>query len=280
MSRLNSQSRAALRSLQKQPRNTKVLVVNDTGQPVRSLQQKKILPEYAELVSAGSSSLGQWGTFRLGVRHMPKEASFGLLHDDDLLLGGYQKVISRFSKTQRGPWVATSNIVELESLPRKIPVLKNPGSLGPFRSSAELAYHYSKSFLPFPGTFFHLPKKWILKSLDPSFEIFTDAVLLIHLADLVPVHFLPESIYAYRRHAGQESTGFHHRMEDCFLAFLEKKTKGTMWQEPTRLRLAQKIAGRFFQASWERGTFRHHEFKKKFPYFLMFRAVRNGSGSL
>ena len=28
---------------------------------------------------------------------MPKEASFGLLHDDDLLLGGYQKVISRFS---------------------------------------------------------------------------------------------------------------------------------------------------------------------------------------
>jgi len=202
-------------------------------------------------------------------------ASFGLLHDDDQLLPGYGETISRFGRRQKGFWVATSNIVEMETLPRRVPVRKEGGIVGPFRSSAELAHFYATSYLPFPGTFFHVPKKWILESLQTEFGAIADAVLLINLADRAPVHFLPGAIYACRRHPGQESTGFGHRLEDKFHGFLLQKTRRTPWARSTELQLQQRRAGRFFQASWERGTFRHHEFSTEFPRRLAFRAVRN-----
>lgn len=206
---------------------------------------------------------------------MGERTFFGLLHDDDKLLPEYGKTISRFGRRQKGFWIATSNIVKMEQLTRKVPVLETRGPVGTFRSSAELAHFYADSFLPFPGTFFHLPRKWVLESLQPEFGAIADAVLLINLADRVPVHFLPDKIYAYRRHPHQESLGFGHRLEDRLHRFLLQKTRGTPWARSTEKKLAQRRAGRFFQASWERGTFRHHEFSAEFPPQLALRAIRN-----
>jgi hypothetical protein len=265
----------AVQSLRNLDPGWRVLLVNDSGLGLKKLRTQIKIPSKTLIRESPHPRQGQWATFVQGVKAMGSRACFGLLHDDDKLLPGYGKTISRFGERQQGYWAATSNIVSMEQLPQKVPVLKTSGPVGPFRSSAELAHFYAGSFLPFPGTFFHLPSRWVLESLDPSYGIATDAALLINLADRVPVHFLPDKIYAYRRHPGQESSGFHHRMEDKFHSLLLNKARGSPWAPSTEKQLARRRAGRFFQASWERGTFRHHEFSTKFPFHLAFRAVRN-----
>jgi hypothetical protein len=253
----------------------RITIINDSKDAVPKTAKPARLLGRIRILSSKHPGSGQWAAFQKGVVQMGERTFFGLLHDDDKLLPEYGKTISRFGRRQKGFWVATSNIVEMENFPQKIPVLKTPSPVGPFRSSAELAHFYATSFLPFPGTVFRVPRDWILKKLDSSYEIFSDAALLIELADLVPIHFIQEPIYAYRRHPGQESTGFSHRMEDRFHSLLTKKTSGTRWAQSTETRLAQRRAGRFFQASWERGTFRHHEFSSEFPPQLVLRAIRN-----
>ena len=274
-SRPGNPAKMAVRSLRNRGSGWGVLVVNDSGLDKQKLRNQIKLPSGTRLLDSHSPHQGQWPTFAQGVQSMGACASFGLLHDDDKLLPGYGETISRFGRRQKGFWVATSNIVEMKELTRKVPVLKTSGPVGPFRTSAELAHFYADSFLPFPGTFFHVPSKWILESLDPSYGIATDAALLINLADRVPVHFLPDKIYAYRRHPNQESSGFGHRLEDRLHRFLLQKTRGTPWARSTEKKLIQRRAGRFFQASWERGTFRHHEFSAEFPPQLSLRAIRN-----
>lgn len=265
-----------LRSVAEQSQSPdRITIINDSKDAVPKTAKPARLLGRIRILSSKHPGSGQWAAFQKGVVQMGERTFFGLLHDDDKLLPEYGKTISRFGRRQKGFWVATSNIVEMESFPQKIPVLKTPSPVGPFRSSAELAHFYATSFLPFPGTVFRVPRDWILKKLDSSYEIFSDAALLIELADLVPIHFIQEPIYAYRRHPGQESTGFSHRMEDRFHSLLTKKTSGTRWAQSTETRLAQRRAGRFFQASWGRGTFRHHEFSSEFPPQLVLRAIRN-----
>jgi len=141
-SRPGNPAKMAVRSLRNRGSGWGVLVVNDSGLDKQKLRNQIKLPSGTRLLDSHSPHQGQWPTFAQGVQSMGACASFGLLHDDDKLLPGYGETISRFGRRQKGFWVATSNIVEMKELTRKVPVLKTSGPVGPFRTSAELAHFY------------------------------------------------------------------------------------------------------------------------------------------
>ena len=212
----------------------------------------------------------------MGLESLTEPYPFCIVHDDDRLKPDYVRTLVEFSTRQSGAWICTHNLEVFPGISGQ-PSLILPKETKPFvlQGTGELSVHYSKSFLPFPGTCFAVSPLEVAKHIHEGYREMADVVLLCECAAKAKIFFEPRPIYEYRRHAGQVSENMGHAMEDRLQEYLLGAARGTPVETQVKKNLEKRRAERFFSWAWESGTFQGYPHRKQFRSSRVFRCTRN-----
>ena len=267
-----------LLSIQKQTlAPAQVILVND-GKALsdRLIQMAQACSKKVQILCTAHTCSGQWSAFEVGLKAMGAAYPFSIIHDDDRLKPDYVETLTRFAQDRMEPWICSHNL-EVFHLNSVGNTLILPNELRPFvlHDKWEACLHYSRSFLPFPGTCFGIPAAVVSKHLKSEFREMADVVLLCGCGQQARIFFEPRPIYEYRRHDQQVSEFMDHAMEDKLQDYLLGSTRGTGVEAQVKRNLEKRRAERFFSWAWESGTFQDYPFRKQFHWIRTLRCVRN-----
>lgn len=267
-----------LLSIQKQTlAPAQVILVND-GKALsdRLIQMAQACSKKVQILCTAHACSGQWSAFEVGLKAMGAAYPFSIIHDDDRLKPDYVETLTRFAQDQLAPWICSHNL-EVFHLNSVGNTLILPNELRPFvlHDKWEACLHYSRSFLPFPGTCFGIPAAVVSRHLQSEFREMADVVLLCECGQQARIFFEPRPIYEYRRHDQQVSEFMDHAMEDRLQEYLLGTVSGTPVETQVKRNLEKRRAQRFFSWAWESGTFQGYLYRKQFAWSRVFRCIRN-----
>lgn len=143
---------------------------------------------------------------------MVKTPYFYLLHDDDRTLPDFVARGCSFLDGHPNLVAVGCNALKINSKGDRIdggPLFKLESSATLLASGFEAARFYSHRFIPFPTILYRNSPKFPLPPRRiGTFGKVWDVSFLIELAEMYAIAYIPEPLFEYRVHAGQDSMSF------------------------------------------------------------------------
>jgi glycosyltransferase involved in cell wall biosynthesis len=182
-----------------------VVLDNGSTAPVKEALREE-LDQGGEWIGADPGHPSIWN-FRRAIDMADREY-FMMMHDDDRLLPDFATETLGFLRSHPDVIAVATNAYVIDGQGRRLserlaPPEKERETV--FMDQADLALHYSRSFIPFPSVVYRngFPQKVPMRE---EYGKVGDSLFLCQLARLGPMAFIDRPLFEYRVHGEQDSS--------------------------------------------------------------------------